>query len=243
MSDFRLPALGQSSVASESFIAYAMPSEAEGPRTYLIYDSLTPLPEWSNSPEKKSILSFDVDNEGNIISEVRYGCNSAAAPGTIESGLRFAERIYNPAGKNDCSDLARLQLRYPSRTRDIVKRFDDSRQPQLQILPGRKFVWRGIAAKKVQDLYYDYFDAFVQSREADPRGGAESVLVPFDGDRAETYRVARKRLLQVIWEYTKDSSEANDMEHLDQLAKDLEIILGEVLEYIAERHYYLYRQI
>jgi hypothetical protein len=55
--------------------------------------------------------------------------------------------------------------------------------------------------------------------------------------------VARKRLLQVIWEYTKDSSEANDMEHLDQLAKDLEIILGEVLEYIAERHYYLYRQI
>jgi hypothetical protein len=243
MSDFRLPALGQSSLPSESFIAYTTPCGPQEARTYLIYDSSTPLPEWSDSPEKSSILSFDVNKEGYLISEVRYGCNSAAAPGTIESGLRFAERIYNPAGKKDCSDLARLQLRYPSRTRDIVKKFDDSRQPQLQILPGRKFVGRGPAAKRVQDLYYDYFDSFVQAREANPRGGAKSVLAPFDGDRAETYHMARKRLLQVIWEYTKDSRQVDDLKHLEQLVKDLETILREVLEYIAERHYYLYRQI
>jgi hypothetical protein len=237
MSDFRLPAPSRNSVASESFIAYTMPSTLGAPITYLIYERSKPLPPWRHS-EEASVLSFTVDSNRSLISGIRHGENS---PETIASGLEFARQYFNTEGGLPISLAPRArywQHRYPPWVGEIVARFDGFRGSESLISPERKLVGRRQAAKTVQTRFYDCFDHFVLSRGNSLPGGRQSVLVPFDGHRAKSYDEAKRQLLQVIWEHTKDSSESDDAQLLDQLAMDMECIVTWVLHYIAERHHH-----
>jgi hypothetical protein len=119
-----------------------------------------------------------------------------------------------------------------------VARFDGFRGHASLISPERKLVGRKQAAKTVQARFYDCFDHFMLSRGDSLPGGRQSILVPFDGHRAKSYDEAKRQLLQVIWEHTKDSSESDDAQLLDQLAMAMESIVEWVLHYIAERHYH-----
>ena len=232
MSDLRLPVPGSSLAASgdcESFIDYTMLSGPGATTRYLIYYRSIPLRHWNDFPEEDSILSFDVNEKGNLISKTRCGNFLTLPASTIESGIKFARRYFNNDGDSSISlDLEHDHSQQADPTADMVQRFKEFLQKDRQIKKGEKFsLKRGQEAKEVHTAFFSSSDSALESRKTRTDSGTKRMLKHINGLSSRNHQNYKALLMQAIWEFKRDSCDST------QLAGQMKDLVDQAIEYIA----------